>query len=205
MKFSAFLLLTTILAGCGSSVQRTPPLQVWPDMKWQGKPYPQGASLADADGHPYFADGRAARPPVVDTVARGYVAPSDDAYTTGINTKNEWIGKNPEPITPEFMKLGQTKFNIYCTPCHSRVGDGKGIVAIRTPAWQPSNLHEQRVRDQADGQIFNTITGGRRTMPSYRFQIGEHDRWAIVAYVRALQRTDGAIGDVPENLRTSLR
>ena len=145
MKLSAFLFLTIVLVGCGSSIQRTPPLQVWPDMKWQVKPYPQGAS-------DIFSDGRAARPPVVDTVARGYVAPAEDAYTTGINAKNEYVGKNLEPITPELMKLGQTKFNIYCTPCHSRVGDGKGIVALRTPSWQPSNLHEQRVRDQADGQ-----------------------------------------------------
>lgn len=198
MRLSAFLVLTFVLVGCGSDVQRNPPLQVWPDMKWQGKPYPQGASEI-------FSDGRAARQPVVDTVARGYVAPAEDAYTTGINAKNEYVGKNLEPITPELMKLGQTKFNIYCTPCHSRVGDGKGIVALRTPSWQPNNLHDQRVRDQADGQIFNTITFGRRTMPSYRFQIAEHDRWAIVAYVRALERTDGAIGDVPESLRSSLR
>lgn len=198
MKYGALLVLAAFLAGCGSPVQRTPPLQVWPDMKWQGKPYPQGGSSL-------FSDGRAARRPVDDTVARGYTAPPEDAYTTGITAKNEYVGKNLEPITPELMKLGQTKFNIYCTPCHSRVGDGRGIVALRTPSWQPSNLHEQRVRDQADGQIFNTITSGRRTMPGYRFQIGEHDRWAIVAYVRALQRTDGAIGDVPENLRSSLR
>lgn len=198
MKCAAFLPLALLLAGCGSSVQRTPPIQVWPDMKWQVKPYPQG-------GSPLFSDGRAARRPVEDTMARGYKAPSEDAYSTGIGPKNEYVGKNLEPVNPELLKLGQTKFNIYCTPCHSRVGDGKGIVALKTPAWQPSNLHEQRVRDQADGQIFNTITAGRRTMPGYRFQITEHDRWAIVAYVRALQRTDGAIGDVPENLRANLR
>jgi len=198
MKFTALLPLTLILVGCGSSVQRMPPLQVWPDMKWQVKPYPQG-------GSPLFSDGRAARRPVEGTVARGYTAPPEDAYLTGVGAKNEYVGKNLEPITPELMKLGQTKFNIYCTPCHSRVGDGKGIVALKTPSWQPSNLHEQRVRDMADGQIFNTITFGRRTMPSYRFQIGEHDRWAIVAYVRALERTDGSVGDVPESLRGNLR
>jgi len=198
MKFTALLPLALILAGCGSPVQRMPPLQVWPDMKWQVKPYPQGASTL-------FSDGRAARRPVEDTVARGYTAPPEDAYSSGIGPRNEYVGKNLEPITPELMKLGQYKFNIYCTPCHSRVGDGKGIVAIKTPSWQPSNLHEQRVRDQADGQIFNTITNGRRTMPSYRFQVSDHDRWAIVAYVRALERTDGAVSDVPESLRANLR
>jgi mono/diheme cytochrome c family protein len=196
MKLAALSALALLLAGCGSDVQRVPPLQVWPDMKWQVKPYPQGASTL-------FSDGRAARRPVEDTVARGYVA-REDVYLTGISN-NQYVGKNLEPLTPELMKLGQAKFNIYCTPCHSRVGDGKGIVALRTPAWQPSNLHEQRVREQADGQIYNTISFGRRTMPSYRFQITDHDRWAIVAYVRALQRTDGAVGDVPESLRANLR
>lgn len=205
MKRALLPMLAVALAGCGSSVQRTPPLQVWPDMKWQVKPYPQGASPMLSDGHPIFSDGRAARRPVEDTVARGYTAPTEDAYTTGIGPKNEYVGKNLEPLTPELLKLGQTKFNIYCTPCHSRVGDGKGIVALRTPSWQPSNLHEQRVRDMADGQIFNTMTFGRRTMPSYRFQIADHDRWAIVAYVRALERTDGSINDVPESLRANLR
>jgi mono/diheme cytochrome c family protein len=196
MKLAALFTLAILLTGCGSDVQRVPPLQVWPDMKWQVKPYPQGPSTL-------FSDGRAARRPVADTVARGYV-PQEDVYLTGISN-NQYVGKNLEPLTPELMKLGQAKFNVYCTPCHSRVGDGKGIVALRTPAWQPGNLHEQRIRDQADGQIYNTISFGRRTMPSYRFQITDHDRWAIVSYVRALQRTDGAIADVPENLRANLR
>jgi mono/diheme cytochrome c family protein len=98
------------------------------------------------------------------------------------------------------------KFNTYCSPCHDRTGSGQGIVAIKTPTWQPSNLVDERVRAFNDGELYNVITHGRRSMPSYRFQIAERDRWAVVAYVRALQRAaTGTVNDVPQELKAELR
>ena len=108
-------------------------------------------------------------------------------------------------IDAALLKNGQSKFNTYCSPCHDRTGSGLGIVPKRT-LWLPTNLHEDRVVAMADGEIYDVISNGRRTMHGYRYQILEADRWAIVAYVRALQRSDrGTIQDVPAELRADLR
>ena len=188
------VLLAAVLAGC-SDVRRTPPIQVWSDMKHQGKYMPQAASR-------FFADQRASRTPVEGTVSREEL--KDEAFTTGI-ADGCYIGMNPLPINAETLKLGQKKFDVYCSPCHSRVGDGRGMVALRTPTWQPSNLHDQRIKSESDGEIFHTVSFGKRSMPAYRFQVSGCDRWAIVAYVRALQRTEGIVDDVPQPLRAELR
>jgi len=172
---SAFL----ALAGC-SGVQRVTPIQVWDDMKHQQKFKAQ----SPVDG--IFADGRSNRLAPEDTVARGHLRQSSPYYT-GMDGAM-YIGKMPIPVTLDLIKQGQVKFNIYCSPCHDQTGMGRGIVPTRVPVWQPSNLTEQRVVELADGDLFNVITEGRRTMPPYRFQIVTQDRWAIIAYVRALQR-----------------
>ena len=186
--------LAVVLAGC-SGIQQTPPIEVWSDMKHQGKYMSQGASL-------FFADHRASRQPVAGTVARGDL--QEDAFKTGIADRM-YVGINPLPITEETLKVGQAKFNVYCSPCHSRVGDGKGMVALRTPTWQPANLHDGRIKAQPDGEIFHIVSFGKRSMPAYRFQTTDHDRWAIVGYVRALQRTDGTSNDVPPALRAAIQ
>jgi mono/diheme cytochrome c family protein len=117
-----------------------------------------------------------------------------------------YVGRNPLPITREVLLRGQQRYNIYCSPCHDRAGEGRGIVAIRTPSWQPTNLQEDRQKQMADGEIFSIISQGRRSMPAYRFQVPAEERWAIVAYVRALQRTTNAkLEDIPQELRESLR
>lgn len=192
------LLSLLMLSGC-SSIQRNPPLEVWDDMDRQGKFKPQGETSL-----PMFGDRRAARRPVEGTVARGHLR-EETPYNTG--TENGlFIGKNPRPVTMELMSLGQTRFNTYCSPCHDRAGTGAGIVPSKALAWQPSNLTDDRIRGFNDGEIFYVMTNGRRTMPAYKFQVTEDDRWAIVAYVRALQRAAaGTIADVPEALKTELR
>jgi mono/diheme cytochrome c family protein len=117
-----------------------------------------------------------------------------------------YVAKNPLKIDKQTLQRGQERFNIYCAPCHDQAGSGHGIVPTRTPSWLPTPLIEQRERNMVDGEIFTVISQGRRSMPSYRFQIPEQDRWAIVAYVRALQRsTDARIEDVPDELRGELR
>lgn len=196
-RIVAPLLLVLMGVGCSSTSSRPPMdlMQVFGDMRRQPKYLPQGAS-------PLFADGRASRPPVPGTVARGELN-ADPVFYTGMRDGN--YVANPLPIDMDVLKRGQERFNIYCAPCHDRTGEGKGIVAQRA-SWPAINLHDQRIHDMADGQIFDTITHGKRTMPAYRFQIPGHDRWAIVAYVRALQRsTSGTVADVPPELRSDLR
>lgn len=214
LTLSTALALT--LAGCAGRTSRSPQLEVWDDMDRQPKVKAQSPSR-------FYGDGQANRYPVPGTIARprrdwsrdadegtGKDAVSQqveqrDVFYTGLESPGRYVGKNPVPVTMDLLKTGQARFNTYCSPCHSRVGDGQGIVTVRA-GWIATNLHEDRIKNTADGDIFDTITHGRRSMPSYRFQITEHDRWAVVAYVRALQRSQGTgYEDVPLDQRPSLR
>ena len=168
-----------VLAGC-SSVQRDTPMQVWDDMKHQQKFKAQAPVVG------IFADGRSNRLLPEDTVVREAYR-DNSPYNTGLEN-GMYVGKNPVPVTPALLEQGQTKFNIYCSPCHDQTGMGRGIIPAHVPIWQPSNLTDDRVVQFADGDIFNVITNGRRTMPPYRYHVVVADRWAIIAYVRALQR-----------------
>jgi hypothetical protein len=179
--FFALMAVSLVLAGC-SSIQRDPPIQVWDDMKHQPKFGPQ-SQLGETE---LFGARRVSQLPVEDTVARGHLR-DDSALYTG-REGGMYVGRMPVPVTMALLRQGQTKFNIYCSPCHDQTGMGKGIVPTRVPTWQPSNLMEDRVVQFADGDLFDVITNGRRTMPAYRFQLVTEDRWAIIAYVRALQR-----------------
>lgn len=193
IRVCAVAVIALALAGCGS--KRTPPIQVFPDMKQQPKYLPQSEST-------FFGDERELRRPVPGTVARGFLK-DDDAFYTG--KQGDAYVKNPLPIDRATLTRGQERFNIYCAPCHDQTGSGQGIVAQRA-AWIAVNLQDSRIMKMPDGQIFDTISHGKRTMPAYRFQIDERDRWAIVAYVRALERAaSGTVNDVPPELRSDLR
>ena len=111
----ATLLVALVLVGCEGTTSRNPPIEVWPDMDRQGKGKPQGESEI-------FSDKRVSRPPVPGTVARGFLK-DDDVYYTGL-VNNMYVGKNPEKIDADLMKLGQARFNTYCSPCHDRTGSG---------------------------------------------------------------------------------
>jgi mono/diheme cytochrome c family protein len=198
MRFErpAACLLAVLLAGCAGQTSRKPPVEIFPDMKRQVKVKPQEASA-------FFADGRGSRPPVPGTIAQGQLD-ADSPFATGADG-GMYVARNPLPLDEKVLARGQERFNIYCAPCHDRTGMGRGIVSQRS-SWLAGNLHDDRIKAMVDGELFQVITYGRRTMPGYRFQISEQDRWAIVAYVRALQRaTSGTIEDVPEELRRELR
>ncbi len=161
--------------------------------------------------HPLFADARAARPPVAGTVARGDLR-ADAHYYAG-KVGEDWATTYPPQldITERFVRRGQQRFNIYCAACHGLGGAGDGIVAKRaialdTPGYTlPTALVSETVRERPLGHIFNTITYGIRTMPPYGDQISEIDRWAIVAYTRALQWSQNApFADVPPEIRNTL-
>src|SRR6266496_2196223 len=144
----------------------------------------------------FFSDQRSARPPVEGTVARGQLR-EDTYFYTGK------IGNNPGdvmpfPVTREVLERGRERFNIFCAPCHSRVGDGNGFVPSRGFARKPPSYHIERLRKAPLGYFFDVMTEGFGIMPDYASQIPPQDRWNIVAYVRALQLSQNAtMADVP--------
>lgn len=196
LSVAAVVLGILALAGC-SGVQRTPPIQVWPDMRVQERFEAQGTTGL-------FPDGRMSRRRPEGVVARGHLL-EESPFNTGMLDNGMYVGKMPIEVTEEVLAEGQWRFNTYCAPCHDQTGLGKGMVAQRVLSWQPANLTEQRLVDAADGDLFNVITYGRRTMPSYGAQNRPAERWAIVAYLRILQRAaHGTTNDVPEEFRSSL-
>jgi mono/diheme cytochrome c family protein len=157
--------------------------------------------------NPMFADSRELRPQVPGTVARGDL--TDDSQFFEGQVSGQWATTFPAQvqITTQFVRRGQQRFNIYCAPCHGLGGAGDGIVAARamkleTPGWvQPASLIDQTVREREHGHLFNTITNGIRSMPPYGDQIPPADRWAIIAYIRALQIGQGVnVEDVPREM-----
>jgi mono/diheme cytochrome c family protein len=195
LPLALIVLALLFLSGC-SGIQRDPPVQVWDDMKRQNK------FMAELENN-ILPDGRDSRVPPEGTVARDQLD-ENTVYYTGMDG-DYYAGKSPVPTTMEEVKKGQAKFATYCTPCHGRVGTGQGIVPLHVPTWLPADLTEQRVVEFADGEIFNVITNGRRTMPPYKYQISVEDRWAIISYVRVLQRAaHGSMSDVPEDQKADL-
>jgi len=162
--------------------------------------------------NPIFADGRADREALPGTVAVGHLN-EDDHFYRG-RAQDGWARTFPAQVelSEETMARGKARFGIYCTPCHGQAGLGDGMVHKRADAlaqggWiQPTNMTQEYVRNQAVGELFNTITNGVRNMPAYGPQIPPEDRWAIIMYVRALQRSQaGSLNDVPESERGSLK
>lgn len=138
---------------------------------------------------PFFANLMTSRPLLPGTVARGQL--HEDALLNTGRDGAKPADMFPFPITAEVLNRGRERFNIYCTPCHARTGDGRGMI-VQRGLKQPPSFHEQRLRDIAPGYFFNVITNGFGVMPSYAAQIPVNDRWAIISYVRALQLSRNA-------------
>ncbi len=160
----------------------------------------------------FFADGMAMRHSPDGTVAQGQLEADDALYRGQVAGDTLFVETFPVEVTSEMMYRGQERFNIYCAPCHGASGDGNGLVNVRAAAlaegtWTPpTDLRGQTVIDRPVGHIYNTIKNGIRNMPAYGPQIPVSDRWAIVAYVRALQLSRNAsIEDVPAEVRASLQ
>lgn len=195
------------IAGCRGSLSRKPPIEVFPDMDRQLKLRPQ-------QPNGFFANGVSSQPPVPGTVRRagpiqtaaGPVYPFEDApVNTGrLPGSTNFVELNPMPVTGAFLRRGQERFNIYCAPCHGPMGDGNGVTR-KLGMSVVANLHDQRIVEMPDGEIFNTITHGKNLMQGYAAQIPVEDRWAIVAYVRVLQRSWlGTPEELPAEMRTAL-
>ena len=150
----------------------------------------------------FFADGMSARPRLPGTVARGEIE-NDGFVSTGKINGVEGDGY-PFPVTEQVMNRGQERFNIYCSPCHSRVGDGNGMIPSRGYRHPPS-FHTDVLRTAKTGHFFDVITNGFGSMPPYAAQVNVRDRWAIIAYIRALQLSQhGAVTDLPADAQAKL-
>ncbi len=166
--------LAAILAGCNAGSMRDQP------------------RVDPLEASSFFQDGLASRPLVKGTVARGQLRIDDHFYEGKVDGK--LAEKFPRPVTVDFLSRGRERFNIFCAACHDRVGTGDGMV-VRRGFPRPPSFHTERLRAQSVGYIYDVITNGYGRMPDYRDQIPVADRWAIVAYVRALQLSQHALRD----------
>ncbi len=165
------------------------------DMHDQPKYTPYSAS-------DFFADGRSARPLVAGTVARGHLRADALLYEGKVDGQLATVF--PFAVTAAVMARGQERFNIFCSACHGLAGQGDGMI-VRRGFRRPTSFHDERLRQVPPGYVYDVITNGFGAMPDYAAQIPVEDRWAIVAYVRALQRSQHAtIGDVPAGERARL-
>lgn len=158
------------------------------DMQNQPRTFPQRGTTV-------FADGRTVRPQVEHTVARGQLY-EDDYFYTGLQNGKE-ADMMPFPVTMQVLARGQERFNVYCTPCHSRVGNGAGMIVQR--GYKPAgNLHDAKRLSEPLSHYFYVMTNGYGAMPDYAAQVTPQDRWAIAAYIRALQLSQNAkASDIP--------
>ena len=166
------MLACVVLAGCGVRL----------DMHVQPKLKP----LRESN---FWGDGRGSRPLLPNTVARGELREDTYYYTGMINGKEGDM--MPFPVTDELLKRGQERFNIYCSPCHSRTGDGNGMI-VQRGYRRPPSYYDPKLINAPLGHFFDVMSHGFGVMPDYSQQVDPHDRWAIVAYIRALQLSQNA-------------
>jgi mono/diheme cytochrome c family protein len=150
----------------------------------------------------FFADKRSARPLVEGTVARGHLREGTPQETGKIGAL--FVATAPVAVTLDLVRRGQERYGIYCSPCHGLMGAGDGMV-VRRGFRPPPSFHDSRLLAQPDGYIFDVVTRGFGAMPDYAAQVPVPDRWAVVAYIRALQLSQGAtLADVPADQRGQL-
>jgi hypothetical protein len=216
--FILALIAVISLAGFRGTHSAKPPIEIFVDMVRNPRYDPQHES-------DFYADTRAARAPVPGTVPLGYNLPGAFLSTGANNNKldqepaafsngtdyyntgriGDMYGDGiPLKVNRELLERGQERFNINCAVCHGPVGMGNGITT-QYGLVGVANFHDSRIRTMPDGQIFNTITLGKNTMGAYGSNVSVEDRWAIISYIRALEKSDGAtINDVPADQRAQL-
>ncbi|MBT5955095.1 cytochrome c [bacterium] len=195
-----FLISLVFQQGCRGWRTEKNPFHLNPNMDWQSKFKTQ--KLTDEIPHGTVAWGRGA------VFSENKSVPEmlgEAPLYTGRTEDGAFLASIPLKVDAKLLEKGEERYNIYCAVCHDRTGAGNGIV-VQRGFVKPPSLSDDRVRAFKDGEIFSVITEGVRTMPSYSKQIDAEDRWAIVSYVRALQKMNNAsINDVPENLKYLLK
>lgn len=153
-------------------------------------------------GSDFFADGRSARPIPEGTVARGQLR-ADKVFFTG-KTGDKFVDQIPFPVTRQVLERGEQRFNVYCSPCHGRLGNGLGMI-VRRGLKRPPSYHTDRLRGMPVGYFYDIITNGFGAMQDYSAQVAPRDRWAIAAYIRVLQYSQlASINEVPADVRQEL-
>jgi mono/diheme cytochrome c family protein len=200
MKYFFFGLILVValvvgILGFRGDKRQTTPWQMLNEMDQQQKVKAQAPSRV-------FADGRAARLPVAGTVPQG--VPMENEYLLTGAMQGQWGDGMPVPVTAAFLARGQERYQINCAVCHGATGNGQGVAAKY--GWGAiSNLQQDMYRKMADGEIYNTVAYGKGTMMGYGANLSLEDRWAIVAYVRVLQRSQRtSLTDVPEAEQSTL-
>ena len=207
--FALCVLAIVGVLGFRGSHSRQPSLYIFPDMERQPKLRPQTANA-------FFDTGMSSRLPVAGTIARSQpvqVGPKlvypweDSPVVTGrVPGTTNFVEWNPMPVTAELLHRGQQVFDINCGACHSKLGDGNGTPKRIGAMAVVANLHDKRIVGLTDGEIFNTVSYGRNLMQGYAGNLPIRDRWAAIAYLRALQLSRlGSLDDVPEAARSALK
>jgi mono/diheme cytochrome c family protein len=184
-RFVAFglLLAAGLVAGCRQDMHDAPRIEPF-------------------EANAFFPDQRGSRVPPQGTVARGWLRDDEALYTGKVN--GQFVETIPFALTHDDLKRGQQRFNIYCSPCHGRLGDGQGMV-VQRGLRQAASYHNDRLRQERIGYFFDVATNGFGAMQGYAEQVPVRDRWLIAAYIRALQLSQNAkIDDVPADQRGAL-
>jgi mono/diheme cytochrome c family protein len=213
LLYIILILLTGVAVGIGIAgrqgrMSRQPPIEVFPDMDRQLK-------LRPAQPNDFFTNGLSSQLPPSGTIARsepiqtvsGPVYAFEDApVNTGrVTGTTNFVETNPLPVTGQLLQRGRERFNIYCTPCHGALGDGNGITKKLGVMPAVANLQDKRMVEMADGEIFNTITHGKDLMGAHGPLVPVADRWAVIAYLRALQLSQlGSVDDLPPDQQAVL-
>jgi mono/diheme cytochrome c family protein len=206
--FGLVVIAVVLIAGRRGDLSRNRPIQIFPDMKRQLKLRPQTPNA-------FFASGLSSQLAQPGTIAQSgpllvggrEVYPFEDnpAITGRVPGATNYVELNPYPITGQLLQRGHRQYNIYCAPCHGQTGDGNGIVK-KFGMLTVRSLHEVIVVRQPDGELFHTVSAGKSTMQGYAAQIPVEDRWAIIAYLRALHLSHlGSVEDLGPEVRAKLR
>lgn len=198
-----------LIAGRRGDLSRNRPLQIFPDMKRQAKLRPMNANG-------FFANGLSSQLPQPGTIAqeKPLLVAGKEVYSfedAPVNTgrvpgATNFVELNPFPVTAQFLARGQRQFTIYCSPCHGQTAEGTGITKKIGAMAVVANLHDKRIVELADGEIFNTVSYGKGVMQGYAPQITTEDRWAVIAYLRALQLSRlGQVDDLAAETRAKLK
>lgn len=191
----ALLFLAILLGACRGQPSEKPQVQPIQNMYWQQK-------FKAYEPNDFFDDRRSMRLPVEGTIARGHLR-ADKAVYEGINEDGSFVQRIPVNVDRELIKRGQAQYNITCSPCHGLAGYGDGII-IGYGYVPPPSFHDERIVDMPDGEIYSAIYNGVNSMPSFRNLVNKADnRWAVVAYIRALQVSQGATEEELEYLNLS--
>jgi mono/diheme cytochrome c family protein len=181
-QIASLFLFSFLLMSCRGQLSEKPPISPQQNMQFQNRFNAQ-------EENSFYANNMAMRPPVEGTIARGKLRQNSELYE-GRDENGNFVTENPFEVTRSFLYRGKERYDIYCTPCHGNVGDGQGIIMTGQYGYVPApSYHRQASYDMPDGQFYSAITEGIRSMPAYNTQIKVEDRWAIVAYIRALQKS----------------